>query len=356
MLRIVIKLPGNRDKPGTIHLENGRGEVVAGPFPALGRAADNVATAHGNPHRIRTRQFGDTPLGTWRVTGWLPNGDARHPESSYGMHGRIMMVPQSGEALVAQREGHRTGIWIHAGDETFERRRGLKGTAGCVRIVNEHMNQLVNAIASCVLVDGRPSSCEIVEEDVLVETVPVDLEAPGDLDPPGPDANSWDGLPGPVLAQRSPDDFQRPMTPAEILQQITGEAAQKPQVGRRDPFPRPEPHPHPTPSAPRPSPRPQPHPSPRPSDPRPHPQPNPHPGPPEPRPTPAPRPEPKPEPTPRPEPKPAPKPEPPLDPLPPHPPAREFGGQVEDPHRPTGLDDLTRDRRGGGESGGGRNV
>jgi len=71
MSRIHVQLPADRDYAGLLQLEDDFGHVIAGPYAVCGRANDEAAREHGNPARATTLPYGDTPLGTYRVTQLL---------------------------------------------------------------------------------------------------------------------------------------------------------------------------------------------------------------------------------------------------------------------------------------------
>ena len=50
MPTIVVELPAERSDPGQLTLVDDSGKIVAGPFPAYGRADSDSAEAHENPN------------------------------------------------------------------------------------------------------------------------------------------------------------------------------------------------------------------------------------------------------------------------------------------------------------------
>ena len=70
MARLVIKLPRDRDRCGTLTLNDARGRRVCGPFAVAGRSSDFLAAANGNPGRNPLLRFGDTPTGISIRPSW----------------------------------------------------------------------------------------------------------------------------------------------------------------------------------------------------------------------------------------------------------------------------------------------
>src|SRR5262245_23174974 len=143
---IVVTLPADRSKSGSIELRDGRGNTVAGPFPCLGLADRSAADAHGNHDRIPTLPYGNTPTGDYSIDRIVDSsagtrlGDARSQSGylSYGREGVIVMTPTSGDAL------SRPGIWIHSGD--LSGGGELRPTNGCIRVEPGTMTRLRDGI------------------------------------------------------------------------------------------------------------------------------------------------------------------------------------------------------------------
>lgn len=195
MARIVVELPANRNQAGTLRLEDRNGVVIAGPFPVLGRAANNLPERPENPTRDPLQPFGDTPAGEWAVDGWQPTGEGTGRSLySYGPHGAITMRGAAGDALTAQNNG-RTGIWIHGGAPGAQGGESLRPTAGCLRLSNNNMQALIQAIATLVGTGTAPPGEAVVQEGIEVSVTEVDLDAQiNEPDPPGEPGN-WGNLP-----------------------------------------------------------------------------------------------------------------------------------------------------------------
>lgn len=177
-LRIQIRLPEDRKKAGNLSLFVD-GQLMAGPFNAVGKADGNTATARGNPERARLLQFGDTPLGGYAVGALLATGpETPYGERSYGPNGAVRLVPTSGEALEASQIGGRSGLLIHGGD--LNAKGLLRPTNGCVRISNTDMQELMVAIR---LNENPLEACEISKGPAALVTIGTD-EGYDEGDPP----------------------------------------------------------------------------------------------------------------------------------------------------------------------------
>ncbi len=196
MPRIVVRLPENRDRPGTIHLENNLGLIVAGPFPVLGRSNSRDAGRSNNPSRDPLRPFGDTPAGQWLVSGWIPTGTGTsRPVDSFGPHGALTMEGLGGDALTAAVNG-RTNIYIHSGRPGATGPESLRATGGCLRVSNNNMLRLTTALTQLAVAEGPPRTAStITDNDIIVDVgVGTDDLDPQVSDPPG-DSGTWDGFP-----------------------------------------------------------------------------------------------------------------------------------------------------------------
>lgn len=194
--KIVISLPADRTQPGTLRLRNNAGRTVAGPFAAFGKADGRTAARKGNPGRSPILPFGDTPHGVYEAVDTIATGDGtNHNEHSYGPHGAIRLRPRSGEAKLASDAG-RTGLLIHGGAPSTN--GGLRPTNGCIRLSNDDMNALLNAMTTLGLSEGPPDRCEIEDkiEAIVVVLGPDDGYDEGD--PPPGLAGNWGPPPRPL--------------------------------------------------------------------------------------------------------------------------------------------------------------
>jgi len=182
MATIVVKLPDDRTEYGTIQVEDDAGNVLAGPFPAYGKADNSRASNEGNPSRDPVRPYGDTPTGGYLLGAVEPTGAGTgFSEPTYGNAGAIRLIPNSGQALEAEHNG-RSGLLIHGGSTNAT--GGLRPTYGCVRVGNDDMAKVVDAYLT-----APGGSCSASQENVVV-TGPGTPGAQagvvdGNLDPPG---------------------------------------------------------------------------------------------------------------------------------------------------------------------------
>lgn len=139
MAELVINLPVDRTKVGTIELFDNSGNSVF-RAPALGMADSQKAASEGNPSRISTLPYGHTPSGGYDVVGFRVTG----PGHNHGPNGKIELNPVSGDALTAKTNG-RTHLQIHGG---ALRNGNLRATWGCIRVSDEDMANLNQAIGA----------------------------------------------------------------------------------------------------------------------------------------------------------------------------------------------------------------
>lgn len=224
MPSVVIRLPNNRNNPGTLRIFDSNGMAVTPAVPALGRAGSDVGPKQGyydNLNLNPLKKYGHTPRGEYIVESIEPSGpNTKFPEKSYGRFGVIRLKAVSGEALAAQING-RTGILIHAGDPgNFN---GLRATGGCIRVSNDDMRMLMTTIEILERIEGETagSQCSI-DTGIEVSVVPVDpiVNDPNIVDPPPPkDTIPRGGPPGhPVRLPARPPNTTRPgggSTPAD---------------------------------------------------------------------------------------------------------------------------------------------
>src|ERR1019366_4020145 len=194
--RIIIELPADRTHPGTIRVEDSFGNVLAGPFPALGRSGNNLANAALNPTHDHTRQNGDTPIGSWDAVGLLPNGPGTsRPVESDGSAGSINMIPRSGEAYTAAQNG-RSYIYVHDGHTLAN--GSLMPTAGCVRVYDADLAVIIQTI---VTNGGFPVRSDSVPTISIIPEVTNRCQANSIFDYPDPPPLA---LPQPTAGQPPP--------------------------------------------------------------------------------------------------------------------------------------------------------
>lgn len=143
MAKIIIELPDDRNKLGTLKLIDDNGLVIAGPYEAYGRADSETAKQKHNPNRNPIHPYGDTPLGGYESIPVRTGEGTRFNFNAYGTNGGLVLIPKSGEALFA-KENKRDGIMIHGGIPGDHGK--LRATNGCVRLANQDMFFLMEAI------------------------------------------------------------------------------------------------------------------------------------------------------------------------------------------------------------------
>ena len=161
---IDVKLPMDRSSLGRLRLLSDTSATALMTCDVLGKADTLGAAAHGNPTRDPTRPFGDTPAGTYDVTGWAPV-DRSNPEevNAYGPWGKLVMDPTGGPALEAKRNG-RYGLLIHGGRLATGQR--LRPTYGCLRVADADMERIVthhrnDPVTRCIVTEvSQPETPE----------------------------------------------------------------------------------------------------------------------------------------------------------------------------------------------------
>jgi hypothetical protein len=221
MAKIIVILPDNRDLNGSLRIIDDNGRTIKGPFVVKGRAADNVANdpKNQNPTRDRLRNYGDTPLGTYKAgPKILPTGKGTRRASlrSYGPNGAIWLIPSGGEALQAANTFTRDRLLIHGGD-LYENTPigkanhyvGLRPTGGCLRVSNDDMRQIVDAVMLLQAFGDPVGECSVqkgIEVSVTEVPSPQNVE-PDELkvirDPPDT-SSAFGGLANPYLPSPSP--------------------------------------------------------------------------------------------------------------------------------------------------------
>jgi len=140
-------LSPNRYESGSLWATDTTG-VIFGPVPALGKADNAKAAKEGNPAREQAKPWGDTPVGTYRITG-LTRGP--HPPEKFGPV-FIPLSPVSGVALEGWRNG-RTGLAIHGGKLRPDGR--LRATFGCLRLTDDDVIVLADLIGRQLALVGE---------------------------------------------------------------------------------------------------------------------------------------------------------------------------------------------------------
>lgn len=182
MPSISINVPANRTQLGELSLLADDGTVIAGPFAAYAKADGHTATANGNPTRNPLLPFGDTPNGTYIVIGLEATGPGTTRDAhSYGPNGAIRLEPTSGDALISAGLG-RQFLLIHGGD--LNPGGDLRPTNGCVRLSDDDMLALVNAISVEASITAAPDSCDVQTPFVSVAVGGIDDGYAGGDPPP----------------------------------------------------------------------------------------------------------------------------------------------------------------------------
>jgi hypothetical protein len=144
MYQIIIQLPQDRSKAGKIHLENPDGQIIAGPFQALGLSPSLLALFKGNRDRNPLRPYGNMPLGDYEIVAIYPTGsETPFEEKHYGTRGIIVLAPVAGDGAIAQRN-KREKFFIVGNPASDE--ENLKATSEGVRISDRAMAALVGAL------------------------------------------------------------------------------------------------------------------------------------------------------------------------------------------------------------------
>lgn len=123
-------------------------------------------------NRTKASENGDTPTGR-ATTSYAPK--AHNGSYSFGNHGLIYLIGESGEFLTATKNG-RAGIAIHCGHTTGYYNKSLEdldklmGTHGCVRIYNNAMKEL-GELYTKLKNDGKTIYCYIEDYDGDIKKV-----------------------------------------------------------------------------------------------------------------------------------------------------------------------------------------
>jgi len=188
MPRIIIELAADRTLLGTLRLMDDGGRIFAGPFKALGRSDRKTAAAKRNPTADRLKPYGDTPCGVFDLIDIVHTAeDTKIDFSKYGKHGAIRLRPVDGAAARAEQFG-RTGLMIHGGEASPS--GALRPTNGCIRLSDDDMRLLLEAIARLTISEGPPLTCMINETATVSDlTAAADAGYDGADPPPGMETN-----------------------------------------------------------------------------------------------------------------------------------------------------------------------
>jgi hypothetical protein len=144
MYQIIIQLPQNRSIEGDIHLENPDGQIIAGPFRALGLSPAFLALIKGNRDRNPLRPYGNMPLGDYEIVAIYPTGSGTHfEEKQYGTRGIIVLAPVAGDGAIAQRNGREKFLIV---GNLINDEENLRSTSEGVRISARAMGALVDVL------------------------------------------------------------------------------------------------------------------------------------------------------------------------------------------------------------------
>ena len=160
MTRIRIAFGPDRGRCGLLTLLDHQDHVVCGPFPVAGRSGDTLAARHGNPVRDPLLRYGDTPEGTYRVTGFAGTGlEKPYDSDDCGPHGVIMIEAVAGDAALAEANG-RYCVLIEGGAAGAG--GTLRSTAGSLRLHDRDQATLLAAL------DGATGIiCECIQDPAL---------------------------------------------------------------------------------------------------------------------------------------------------------------------------------------------
>jgi hypothetical protein len=170
-VRIEVVLPADRSKLGTIQaIDTLTGLPVWGPNFCYGRADRGVAKQHGNDGAVSTKKFGDTPTGSYQITGLRPVTEAEKPK--YGAQDALKIDGVSGNAMIRKANGT-NDLRIHGGRPTLGTAL-LRPTNGCLRLLDIEMQDLLAAVVA----DGNSFPLDMT----IDEGQPPQLVAGGDDD------------------------------------------------------------------------------------------------------------------------------------------------------------------------------
>jgi hypothetical protein len=166
-ITIGVELPSDRTRAGRLSVVNRDGHRIAGPWVVLGKADGTTAARNNNNTRSTVLPYGDTPTGTYKVTGGFKVGDGTsYNKKSYGIHGALRLDPTSGDAKTAKEFG-RTGLLIHSGDPGAQGK--LRPTNGCLRLSNEDMKALLEELVLVSVFQGAiTATCSVTTVTVQV--------------------------------------------------------------------------------------------------------------------------------------------------------------------------------------------
>jgi len=180
MAKIRVQLNPDRTQGGILTIIDSTGAIVGNGLSVLAKAAVDDATAHGNPLADPTMAYGDTPTGTYNITGMPGFVFPYNNLHSYGPNGVIQLDPLSGQAAVAKANG-RFGFLFHGGDPGPG--GALRRTNGCMRLQNDEMAYLKDQINQLYPTD-QVTTVEVSEVGVSSTIICDSNSSCGEGDPP----------------------------------------------------------------------------------------------------------------------------------------------------------------------------
>jgi hypothetical protein len=136
---IEVTFHRDRSQPGTLNLLEGNGNLVSGPWRAVGKEDARLAAENGNPDADQMKRFGETPTGDYQVMDILPARIDPKGRELFGKNPVVRLRPISGNAAKADANG-RTALLVHGGGD------GSDPTDGSIRLPDEAMETLLAAL------------------------------------------------------------------------------------------------------------------------------------------------------------------------------------------------------------------
>jgi L,D-transpeptidase catalytic domain len=178
MRSIRVVFGSDRTKLGSLAIYSAiTGLIEWGPIPCLGQAW----------HNSETTENGNTPTGSYLITGKKPANTDALGRVMFGPNPRLKLKGESGNALLRDQAavGRDALLRIHGGRQDSPGVRILKSTQGCIRVLDHDMLDLLRFIDDSGVV--YPIKLEVSQGAVLpTPAVLIDLTQsndPNDVSP-----------------------------------------------------------------------------------------------------------------------------------------------------------------------------
>ncbi|CAK0759589.1 hypothetical protein WCLP8_3080006 [uncultured Gammaproteobacteria bacterium] len=138
---LAVELPETEDRVGQLWLRSTKGETIAGPFPANGKADSRIATLMGNPERAPQLPYGNVASGVYQLEAVVAPGSHNYHLQLLGPNGALIFYPTAAANHTGPIPGPTRRLTVHGGGQVSD------ATYGSLRLPDEVMLALLTALA-----------------------------------------------------------------------------------------------------------------------------------------------------------------------------------------------------------------